>query len=483
MIDLASFLEQHEDQHLHVRKTVELDAVGALTAQADETIVFHHIAEFPGWRLVDQLFVDRRAQARVLGCGPSQVVPRLVEVLEKGPRPLKEVTDAPCHEQVVTGDDVDLAVLPIVTHTDKDPYPYTTSFVIHKDLETGQYNQMNSRCGVLAPAEMVVSFVTPTAKRFMSKYRNAGEGMPQAIVIGAHPAWELAGVYSHPHDDWWELELFEAITGRVGEMVRCKTVDLIVPADASVVIEGYVHPTRTAQDGPSPGPTMLFTPYAEQQPIFEVTAITMRSDPIYRNHLMTPFTDHQELPRLFQEAIIYERLRAMNMGVRDVHFSQGGGALCCLLQVEPQMDGQVTDALLSVMGSTFMNCKMVVAVDPDIDIYDYRDVQYALATRVDPSRDVIIVNNARGWPFDPSAHPVVGALPNTENSRFPSTVGKWGIDATKPVPYRAAERERYERAWPLHWGEVRLKDYLEGDGTELNGKRGGASHERAAMET
>ena len=69
--------------------------------------------------------------------------------------------------------------------------------------------------------------------------------MPQAIVIGAHPAWELAGVYSHPHKGWWELELFEAITGQPGEMVQCKTVDLIVPADASVVIEGFV----TRRDG------------------------------------------------------------------------------------------------------------------------------------------------------------------------------------------------------------------------------------------
>ncbi|MCA1841660.1 MAG: UbiD family decarboxylase [Actinobacteria bacterium] len=464
MPDLPSYLAAHASSILHVEAQVPLDAVGALTAQADRTIVFEDIAGFPGWRLADLLFVDRAAQARVLGCRPGEVVPRLAKVLRDGPRPLKEVTGAAFHANVLTGDQVDLAALPIVRHTDQDPYPYTTSFAVHHDPGTGQLNQMFPRCGVLGANEMVASFVTPTANRILAHHRQEGTPMPQAVVIGCHPGWELAGVYSHPHNEWSELDLFESITGEVGEVVRCRTVPLLVPADASVVIEGYVHPTRTAADGPSPGPTMLFTPYVSQQPVFEVTAIMWRDDPVYRNHLMTPFTDHQELPRLFHEAIIYERLAAMGVGVRDVHFPQGGGALCCIIQVDPSMDGQVTDALLSVMGASWLNMKMVVAVDPDIDIYDPRDVQYALATRVDPSRDLIVVDNARGNPFDPTARPVLGALPHTADSRFPSVVGKWGIDATKPVPYRSAERRNFERAWPMGWGDFRLEDYLGGPG-------------------
>ncbi len=461
MIDLHSFLDAHRDAHLHIDKPVALVHVAALTAQADQTIVFDNVEGFPDWRIVDLLFVDRAAQARVLGCAPSEVVPHIATVLQQGPHPLAEVEGGPCQDVVFEGDDVDLAMLPIVTHTDLDPYPYTTSFVVHRDPETGQYNQMFPRCGVLGRHEMVASFVTSTANRILGKYRAANDQMPQAIVIGGHPAWELAGCYSHPHDDWWELELFESITGHPGEVTRCRTVDLVVPADASVVIEGYVDPERRAPDGPSPGPTMLFTPWVTQQPVFVVTAITHRRQPIYRNHLMTPFTDHQELPRLFHEAIIYEKLRAMGVGIRDVHFPQGGGSLSCIIQVEPRMDGQVTDALLSVMGSTWMNTKMVIAVDPDIDIYDDRDVHYAMAVRVDPSKDLIVVPNARGLPFDPTARPVVGAMPDTEESRFPSVVGKWGIDATKPVPYRTAERKPYERAWPKEWGNVELADYID----------------------
>src|SRR5258706_10823146 len=135
---------------------------------------------------------------------------------------------------------------------------------------------MLARCGVLGRNQRAIPFVTPNANRILGKHRAANTGMPQAVAIGPHPAWELASCYSHPHDNWWELELFEAITGQPGAVTRCKTIDLVVPADASIVLEGYVSPTRTAQDGPSPGPTMLFTPYASPQPVFEVTAITMR---------------------------------------------------------------------------------------------------------------------------------------------------------------------------------------------------------------
>jgi 2,5-furandicarboxylate decarboxylase 1 len=460
MLDLDGFLAEYERDHVHVRKPVALNYIGALAAQAQDTIVFANLTGHPGFRLIDNLFIHRKAQARVLGCEPRRVVPRLAEVLRHGQRPLRVVDGGPCHERILTGTDVDLAALPIVRHTDIDPYPYTTSFAVHRFPGTKNYNAMFPRCGVLGPREMVTSFVTPTANRILAEHRSAGTPMPQAIVIGCHPAWELAACYSHPHDNWWELELFEAITGRAGEVTRCRTVDLVVPADASIVIEGLVSPTRTAQDGPSPGPTMLFTPYVAPQPVFEVTAITMNSRPIYRHHQMTPFTDHQEMPRLFHEAILYERLRAMGLAVHDVYFSQGGGALAVIIQVEPRVDGQVTDALLAVLGSPWTNTKMVIAVDPDIDIYDYRDVQYALATRVDPSRDVMIINNARGFMFDPSAHPVLEAFPDSALTRYPSVVGKWGIDATKPVPYRAAERKNYERAWPIGWGKVKLEDYL-----------------------
>ena len=461
IMDLHGFLEDNKGEYILIKKPVKLEHIGALVAQADDTIVFDNIVDYPEFRIVDQLFVNRKAQALVLGCQPNEVVKRLAEVLHTGPKKLKEVEAGSCQDRVFRGDEIDLKALPVPVHTPLDPYPYAAGFAVHRHLDTGKLNQMFPRCGVLSRNEMVTSFVTPTANQILAKYREQETPMPQAVVIGAHPAWELACCYSYPHEDFCELELFEAITGQTGIVTRCKTVDLVVPADASIIIEGLVSPTRMAQDGPNPGPTALFCPYDQQQPVFEVTAITMRKDPIFRHVQTTPFTDHQEMPRLFHEAIIFERIKSMGLNIHDVHFPQGGAAQVVIIQVEPAMDGQVTDALMAALGAPWANMKMAIAVDPDINIYDYRDIMYALSTRVDPSKHATIINNARIWPFDPSATPVEGAFPHTQKTRLPSVVGKWAIDATKPVPYREEERKNYERAWPIGWGEIDLKDYLD----------------------
>ena len=456
-VSLSSYLERNRDHVLWIDKTVPLSAVGALTAQAKKTVVFNRV-QGQTMPIVDLLFHDRAAQARVLGCESTDVLPALNRVLRAGPKPLRVVEQAPCKERVYLGDDIDLGMLPVVTHTDRDPYPYTTSFVVHRDPVTRTYNSMFPRCGVLSRNTMVTSFVTPTAIRILGQHREAKSRMPQALVIGAHPVWELAAAYNYAHEGWWELELFESITGQVGEVVKCETNDLLVPADASIVVEGYLDPVETAIDGPSPGPTIIFSPYASQQPVFHVTAITMRNDPIYRNHMETPFTDHQELPRLWQEALLFDRIKAMNVGLVDLAYPQGGGALALVIQLDPSHAGQATDAILTAMGS-FINTKLVIAVDPDIDMWDYREILYALATRVDPTQDLIVIPNTRGWIFDPRATPEIGALPNTAESRFPSSASRWGINATKPPRYKA-ERKDYDRALPIGYGTIRLEDYL-----------------------
>lgn len=457
--DLRGLLEQHRDSVVRVTKEVELENVGALTGQSRETILFEKIKGYPGWRLVDLLFVNRRAQARVLGCDPAKVVSHLAKILEKGPTRHKVVNDGPVKEVKLLGGDIDLTKFPVVTHTDRDAGPYITSFNVVRDPETGICNSMNPRALVLGPRKTLVSFVTRHVQIIFRKYKTAGQKMPHAICIGAHPACELAAAYSGLHDDYWEMDYAGTILGAPVEMVRCETIELDVPANAEVVIEGYVSPDKTGIDGPDPGPTTYFCPWYATAPEFEVTAVTMRKNPIWRNHQIVPYTDHQPLPRLFHEAQLYRMLRSSGLDVREVFFPPWGGALSCVIQIAPSMDGQVTDALMAVMGAPWLNSKLVIAVDPDVNVYDPAEVYHAIATRVNPSKDVVIVQNTRGNPFDPSAEPVIEAGGRAVNDRFPSVVGKMGINATMPVPYRA-NRKDFERGWPINWGKVRLEDYL-----------------------
>jgi 4-hydroxy-3-polyprenylbenzoate decarboxylase len=197
---------------------------------------------------------------------------------------------------------------------------------------------------------------------------------------------------------------------------------------------------------------MYFMPEKQQLPEVRVTAITMRADrPIYRNHLTVPDTDHQVLPRLCHEAVLYNRVSEIGLKVHDVRFPTWGAALSVIIQVEYPRPGLVNDALMTCMGAPWLNTKMCVAVSPDTNLDDPGEVYHALATRVDPSRDVIIVPATRGSIFDPAAAPLEGHYPHR-------LVGKIGIDATAKAHRGGAI---FDRAWPKGWGKVKLEDFLD----------------------
>jgi UbiD family decarboxylase len=236
------------------------------------------------------------------------------------------------------------------------------------------------------------------------------------------------------------------------EMVACETIDLTVPAHAEIIVEGTVNLKDLFDAKEIISPTMHAVPKRQRIPEMIVSAITMREDrPIYRNHQTVPDTDHQTLPRLCHEAVLYNRLTEMGLQVHDVRFPAWGGAVSCVIQIEYPRQGFVNDALMQCMGAPWLNTKMVVAVSPDTNIDDPGDVYFAIATRADPERDVFVVPNTRANFGDPSGQPIEDAYP------FRS-VGKIGIDATAKPRHNLAD---FDRAWPKNWGKVRLEDYLD----------------------
>jgi 2,5-furandicarboxylate decarboxylase 1 len=450
---LRDYFETNADIVTRISKPVHIDDIGALSAQSDQPILFENIVEKPDFRLCDLLVKNRRSQARALGVAPEDYLKALAFRLRQPPRGFKPVKTGPVKEVKKLGADCDWLQLPIPRHKPADAAPYVTAMNIIRDPETGFYNSCHAGTQAVGPRRGLISFVTPHSHAIMNKYRAMGKDkMPIAFVFGVPPAYEIMANFSGLHMDMWgEMEMVGTIMNQDVEMAPCETIDLTVPANAEIVAEGYVHLKDKFPVGEVTSPSMYHLPHSEQVPEVEITAITMRGErPIYRNHQTCPDTDHQPLPRLCHEAVLYNRLTEIGLKVHDVRFPTWGGALSCILQFDYPRDGFVNDALMTAMGAPWLNTKMVVAVSPDTDIDSPGEVYHAMATRVDPARDVIIVPHTRGSPYDPAAAPVPG-------QGAWRTVGKIGIDATRKGRH---DPHDFDRAWPVNWGKVSLKDYL-----------------------
>lgn len=450
---LREHLERNADLVTVIDKPVSIDHIGALAAQTERPILFDHLIEKPGYRVCDILVRTREAQGRALGVSADDYLKTLAYRLRLPPRGVVDVETGPVKEIVRLGSDADWTELPFARHKDADAAPYCTAMNVIRDPETGRYNSCHAGTTVTGPREGRISFVTSHSHQIMAKYRAMGaKEMPIAIVLGVPPAYEIMANFSGLHlDQWGEMDMVGTLMDQDIPFVPCETVDLTVPALAEVIVEGKVYLDERLDVGEVTSPSMYHLPHKEEVPRFEVTAITMRGDrPIYRNHQTTPETDHQVLPRLCHEAVLYNRLSEMGLQVKDVRFPTYGAALSVLLQFDYPRVGYVNDALMLAMGAPWLNTKMVVALSPDTNLDDARDVYHAIATRVDPARDLFVVPATRGSLYDPSADPIPGQHPWR-------LAGKIGIDATIKDRH---DPHDFDRAWPVGWGEVKLEDYL-----------------------
>jgi len=450
---LRGYLATNADIVTRITKPVNMINIGALSAQSDQPILFENIVEKPGFRLCDMLVKTRRSQARALAVAPQDYLRTLAYRLRQPPRGFKNVKSGPVKEVVRIGGDVDWTLLPIPFHKTKDVAPYVTAMNIIKDPETGFYNSCHAGTYAVGPRRGLISFVTPHSHIVMRKYREMGiDYMPIAFVFGVPPTYEIMANFSGLHMDMWgEMEMVGTLMNRDVEMVPCETLDLTVPAEAEIVVEGRINLQDIFPVGEVTSPSMYHLPHHERVPEVEITAVTMRGDrPIYRNHQACPDTDHQTLPRLCHEAVLYNRLSEIGLDVKDVRFPTWGAALSCIIQFNYPRQGFVNDALMMAMGAPWLNTKLVVAVSHDTDIEDAREVYHAIASRCDPARDIVVVPQTRGSPYDPSALPLEGQYPWR-------IVGKMGIDATAKARHDPAD---FERAWPCNWGKVHLADYL-----------------------
>lgn len=419
---LLSVLEEQGTLHrVSVPLSPSLEIARMIAAHNGQPLLFETLPDYPGWRMIAGLAARREHFALALGCAVPDLVHRLAEAMAR-PQPPPLVESAPCQE--VVEPEVDLTRLPIPRYHPLDGGPYITAGVaVIEDPDLGRnlsYHRLLRLDARRLAARIVEGRGTHTA------WRKRPEGLPMAVVIGLPLHVLLAGSMAPP-PGVDELTLAQALAPT--PTVRCLTVPLAVPAEAELVLEGVLT-HELAPEGPFPDLTGTMD-FMREQPVFRVTAITHRREPLF--HALLPGgLEHKTLMGMPREPTIFAEVNRVAR-CTGVYITPGGCSwLHAVVQIEKQgpEDGQrAIEAAFRGHGSL----KHVVVVDTDVNLYDPADVEWAIATRVQADRDVVIFTDQPGSSLDPSATSIPGQKTRT---------AKLGIDATIPWD---APREDYIR--------------------------------------
>lgn len=427
---------------VELKRSVDIRHIATLVDQARTALLFRNVS---GYQIpVLSGLTNSRARIGIaLGCAYGATEARLRQGLDHPIEPVM-VTTGPGREVVQTGDAVDLFALPVPLFADRDGGPMITAGVtLARDPEHG-LNAGIYRFQVKERNLTGIDIVTPNnLRRFAEKALAAGAPLPISISIGTHPVELIAATYKAPLGVS-ELAIAGGMRGEPVALAPCATIDLPCLADAEIVLEAEILPTGWTQPEGRFGEFSRLMGGLHWNPSVRVRAIALRRDAIY-------YALHMPWENIWLSAPIYEAalrrvLREAGVQVTGVNVTPGG---CChwhaVVAIRKQ-PGDGKNAILAALSVADM--KHVVVVDDDVDVFDPTEVEWAIATRVQADRDVVIVSDARSKPLDPSLPPAPGRIPTT---------AKCGVDATIPddVP-----RERYERITYVCAGQVRLEDVL-----------------------
>jgi 2,5-furandicarboxylate decarboxylase 1 len=450
---LATVEELAPDLLLRIREPVsprwELSSVQKrLEADGRLPVVLFEQVEGHSMRVVSNLFATKRHLALALGTSPEDVVARFIEAQARRVPP-RMVGSGPVKDIVLTGERADLRALPIVTHCEKDAGPYVTSGVaILRDPASGALNAGIYRNRFLSPTSLTVNMAPLShGREIMQQARARRQHVDAAIVIGHHPAMGMASQQRGQLAEF-ELETMGGLLGEPVEIVRCETVDVLVPADAEIVIEGRIRYDAQEPDGPF-GDYWLYYAPPRPAPVLEVTAITHRRDAIYHD-VFNVGPEHLVLFSLGMEAVALSQLQQLVPQVRAIHVPVSGAGNLVYVQIRKDMEGVGVNAALAALGAYRFKCAIVV--DEDVDIYDDRRVLWAVMTRTQADRSFFVVPGSYISRADPTGYAAWHAT--ERDHRILST--RLGIDATRPLDPNFPEVAEP----PKSWTRLELSRYL-----------------------
>lgn len=434
--DLRTFIADWEERHPEdfVRSDAPIRVrweVTALQAKLERegkhpVLIFHRPFGLDGevapHRLITNLMASRRRSAAALGVGPREVALRYSErSLQVIPPIVVDPHEAPVKEIITRGDQVDLGRFPVVWHHEMDPGPYITAGnVTTIDPETGTHNSSFQRCWVKARNRtgLFPSFESHNWLN-ISKHWEAGKDAPVAIWVGHHPA-ALVGAQvklGYPDDH------YRSIGGLLGEPLRLTPTetfgrDLLVPADAEVVIEGRIPREHFEAEGPF-GEYPRYSGPQAPRPVIEVECVTFRKDAYWHDFAIGHLD--ASIPGTFAaEANIYQLLKKQVPEVVNVRRAPYGHNI--YIQVRKVREGIIKNVILGALLPAVS--KYVFVFEEDVDIFDDSQILWAFGTRTQLDQDMIVVPGASGSPLDPSC------------SEF-GLGTKVGFDCTRPCPPEA----------------------------------------------
>lgn len=495
--DFRTFLQELDasGELLKVEAEIDpLDEMGSFIAQADykgidKPILFEHPKGCKIPVLANTVGHTSRWMARAHGLPDDKdllpnIARQMMMLLKSGGVPPVYVgkAQAPCKEVILTGDDADLSLLPLLRLNPMDGVGspnflegrFITNVVMTKPTPTS-HNLSYHRFEITGKNTGSVWVYRGTGDALsMQNYWGSkiddpessydpdkGKPFPMAFVFGVTPEFILAGANKALPHEGDDFAYIGGLRNEPVKMVKCETIDVDVPANAEIVIEGVLKPFNWTTQGKFASFNGFYDE-PRRRPIFDVTAITMRKDPIYQHvHIGRPLNECNSIAAFYRGVHVYVEVKQVLPNLVDVYVDPPAGCgFTVYLSIKKARIGETRMAMMRAYTALQGFCKHVFVFDDDIDIHDPHERNWALAHRFIPDRDLLIIPNVLGMNLEPLAQGIVGT-----NSKLgvydgypeiPKNVRSFmGVDCTRPLGLKMMDRvvpdpmveERVNKIW------------------------------------